>query len=144
MWRPFNASGTLEAVVAVPLKPDREDCVPVSRLLVLRHDPTGWKPAFEAGPHSEIKNPEGYVGIDYIDDSDLYPSYCLKISDAKGGQPFLISISFIASDDQVDEGGIPLDIAWNSKVLRYLEIVSGDGPVVFAAEKKDVPHIHLK
>ena len=74
----LNASGTLEAVVAVPLKPDRKDCVPVSRLLVLRRDPTGWKPAFEAGPHSEIKNTEGYVGVDYIDDSDLYPSSLLS------------------------------------------------------------------
>jgi len=77
-----------------------------------------------------------------LDSSD--PSYCLQINDAKGGQPFLISISFIASNGKVDQGGIPLEIAWNSKMRRYQEIVSSDGPVVFAAEKKDPPHTNLK
>jgi hypothetical protein len=140
----LNSSGTPEAVAALVLKPNRKRCTPASRVLILRFERAGWRKVFDAGEHFEIRNTEGYVGIDYIDDANVYRGYCVEISDRSGSELFSVGLAFIGSDDRVDEEGLPINVAWNSKVGRYQEIVSNDAPPKFAPELKNPPHINTR
>jgi hypothetical protein len=74
----LNGVGVQEAVVASILRLVRKGCTPVSRLLILRLERSGWKTAFDA-ERSQTKNASGYVGMDYIDDSDTSRGYCVEI-----------------------------------------------------------------
>jgi hypothetical protein len=47
-------------------KASRTGGTPVASLSILRHDGATWVRVFEA--NREMRNPEGYVGLDYIDD----------------------------------------------------------------------------
>src|ERR1039457_6658689 len=101
-----------------------------------------WKTAFGAN-RFQIKNPAGFVGMDYIDDSDASRGFCIDITDRKAPGQFSIGLLFIGADGKVDEEALPIDIAWNSKAGRYQEVVSNEGdPVLFAPEKRNVPHIN--
>lgn len=140
----LNRSGILEAVVALVLKPNRKRCTPASRVLILRLREAGWRQVFEARPRFQIRNTEGYVGIDYIDDADFYRGYCVVITDASASQLFSIVLAYIGSDGRVDEEGLPIGVAWNRKVGRYQEIASNEGPLKFAPEIKNPPHINTQ
>jgi hypothetical protein len=140
----LNGAGIQEAVVALGLKPISRRCTAVSELRILRHEAAGWKTAFQADRQFQIKNPAGFVGIDYIDESDAYRGFCVDITEHKAQERFSIALSFIVADGTVDEEGLPIAVAWNTKVGRYQEILSGGDPVLFAPEKKNVPHINIQ
>src|ERR1039457_1837629 len=73
----LNGTGIQEAAVALVAKSVRSGCTPVSRLLILRFERSGWKTAFEA-ERFQTKNASGFVGMDYIDDSDTSRGYCVE------------------------------------------------------------------
>jgi hypothetical protein len=140
----LNGSGKLEVVAAMVLRPSRKQCTAVSRIVILGGANSSWTQVFLAGTHFEIKNTDGYVGIDYIDDADQYRGFCVEITDRNRSEPFSIALAFISSGGRVDEDGLPIRVAWNSKVGRYQEIESNEGPPQFASESKSPPHRNSK
>jgi hypothetical protein len=74
----LNAAKDLEVVAVLRRKiaSPPNYCEPLSRFVVLRYEKTGWKTILDGA--KEIKNPEGYVGLDYIDDSPEYMGIASK------------------------------------------------------------------
>lgn len=136
-----NGSGTQEAVAALRLKsvPTREECAPVSHVVVLRSDKAHWTTALDVA--KEIKNPEGYVATDYIDDSYHFPGYCLELSDKRsdGATAFTIFLTYLNPSGAVE--GSSTEISWNNKVNRYQEFADVGG---FKPEIKNPPHINTR
>ena len=82
----LSDAANLDAVAAlrVPgLKEDNERGVPISKLLILRRGQLGWQRALAVD--KEITNSAGYVGIDFIDDSHLFPYFRVSFSDQGSG-----------------------------------------------------------
>jgi hypothetical protein len=137
----LSDSGAIEALAVVPLKSIRglsPGCIPVSRLAILRLVNGNWQTALDA--EHEIRNPVGYVGLEYIDDSYQVRGYCLVIGDRKAGsrEPFSLSLGYITLSGDFD--GVPTDIGWNPKAGRYQELAGNDATGGFSPEVKDPPH----
>lgn len=137
---PLNGTDAVEAVGIVKLKKlsVNSDGLPVSQLAVVRFDGGRWRSVLTASDHW-IRNEAGYIGIDYIDDSYRFVGYRAALDDAGDGKTgLLLSLSFLQPNGESD--GIPVQIAWNSKVGRYQEVVSYDGPYEFKPEIPQPPH----
>jgi hypothetical protein len=138
----LSDSGALETLAVVKLASiaGQGNCVAVSRLAVLRHDGTEWKAELEAD--QQIKNPEGYIGLSYIDDSYKVRGYCLTVTDRRTGsrEPFSIALGYITKNGRFE--GVPVYIGWNSKVGRYQEFAGNDDAAGFNSEVKHPRHVN--
>lgn len=137
---------TLEVVAFLRLKQFKEnkDGIPVSRLVILRRVGATWSLVLDVD--KQIKNPSGYVGIDFIDDDqDYYFSGYRALLDVRSDDPsaFALGLSFIKHDGEVDEG-LPIDVSWNSAVGRFQEFNINKEPSGFQSETKNPPHIHSR
>jgi hypothetical protein len=130
------------AIVGIGCTPLHHEGTLVSRLAVLRKESSGWKAVLDVG--KEITNGEGYVGIDYIDDSFQFHGYRIVLADHRSdGKPsFTIRLSYITQDGESD--GIPLEIAWNEKVGRYQEFTANEVPEGFRSEIKNPTHVRTR
>lgn len=113
-------------------------CVPVSQFVVLRAENSGWTAVLERG--REIRNSEGYIALDYIDDIADFAGYCLEILKTRSdGKPtFTIVLSYF--NDRGDIEGSQTEISWDGNVRRYREF-DAEG---FRPEIKNPPHIQAK
>ncbi len=139
-------SDALEAVAAIRLKQFRMTGVgiPVSKLVVLRRDKSEWAPALTADQEA-IRNTMGYIGADFINDSDTCSRYRVSFYDEGSHKVpgFTIFVSYFRPDGQGD-GGAPIEIAWNRSVGRFQEYNENQDPLGFQPEKKDLPHIRTE
>jgi len=133
----LNTTSAPEVIAAVKLKsfPAHADCTPVSRMVILRLEKSGWKTILDAS--KQIKNSEGYVGIDYIDDSSSSPGYCLQMSDHRSDSAHVFTIFMSYLNKAGDIEGSSIEISWNSKLDRYQEFADVEG---FLPEVKNPPH----
>jgi hypothetical protein len=116
--------------------------ITASRLVVLQKTNTHWDIILDAS--KQIKNQAGYIGIDYIDDSQDYPGYLVSFYDKRsdGVSGFSIQFSYLRRDGEVE--GIPIEISWNPAVDRFQEFVINEAPEGFRNEIKNPQHIHKK
>jgi hypothetical protein len=142
----LTGSDALEAVAAIRLKQLRttEVGIPVSKLVVLRRDKSDWKLALTADKEA-IRNTIGYIGADFINDSDTCSRYRVSFYDEGSNKVpgFTISVSYFRPDGQGD-GGAPIEIAWNRSIGRFQEYNENQNPLGFQLEKKDLPHIRTE
>jgi hypothetical protein len=137
----FIPNGPLDCVVAGVLEDIdvQVDGVLASRLLVLRHQGQSWRIALDASKWAT--NPEGFVGIDSIDDS--YDFKGLRVvTDDKGptGQPGItIWISYL--DEGGEDDGAAKAFSLNPVTGRYQEF---DEKLGFKPEVRDPPHTRSK
>jgi len=131
-----------EAFAALRLESIRasKGCIPVTEIVIMRQGSDGWRTIFEARRHMQIKNPEGFVGIEYIDDSFDYPGFCLDITTRKPSEPFSFALTFLKNGG-IGEG-LQLYIGWNSAVRRY-QSMTYENPPTFEPEIKNPPHINV-
>jgi hypothetical protein len=131
-----HLSGTdaLEAVAIVNSNRfvANNDGMAVSRLAILRLEDGGWKSILDA--YKNVTNAEGYVGIDYVDDSTIN-GYRVSFSD-EGKSSFTVDIGYLASNGESE--GLPMEISWNPAIGRYQEVERGED--VFKPEIKNPPH----
>jgi hypothetical protein len=135
----------LEAVAAIRVPGLKDDGhgTPISKLMILRQGKARWDT--ELNIDKEITNGEGYIGIDFIDDSDPFPYYRVHFSDrgatwgARDPSQFTLVLIPMTRDGKLDVGGIGIGIGWNPAVRRFQEIEpSGEE---FAPEVKAPGHI---
>lgn len=132
----------MEAVAFVRLKQFKVDRngIPVSRLVIFRKVHSHWTVVLDAA--KGIRNPVGYVGSDYIDDSYGYPGYRVSFSDRRSDDKpaFVLWLYFLGTDGEPE--GIAAEISWNPAVGRFQEFGGGDQPPLrFLPELKNPPHI---
>jgi hypothetical protein len=138
----FTGGASLGAVGFVKLKQfaENRDGVPVSRLVILQKANSQWSVALDVA--KQIQNPSGYVGIDYIDDSQNYSGYRVlflgRRSDGKPG--FVLQLTYLRSNGKSE--GIPLEISWNPVTKRFQEFSTNEEPEGFRPELKNPPHIN--
>ncbi|HJZ80431.1 MAG TPA: hypothetical protein VKD91_08795 [Pyrinomonadaceae bacterium] len=132
----------LESVAFIRLKQFAEgpDGIAVSRLVILQKVDSQWNLALDAA--REIQNPTGYIGIDYIDDSQQYPGYRASFSDRRSDDKaaFDLELSYLNPDGTTE--GIATEISWNSATKRFQEFSVNRIPEGFQTELRNPPHIH--
>lgn len=136
----LNNTTVLETVAAIRKGPSHNGTngVFVSQLVILRQEPSGWEKALTAS--RQISNSEGYIGIDYIDDSTSYWGYSVQFHDhrADGKAAFVLSLRYMSSERDTDE--FPVDITWNEHAGRYQEFSMNYDPLGFKPELKNPSH----
>ena len=75
-YGPVNLKGDIEALSVVKWTPPRIDsdvgkCTPISEMVIMRPTGSDWQVIFEARRGGRMRNPSGYVGLDYLDDSPM-------------------------------------------------------------------------
>jgi hypothetical protein len=136
-----SKNGKIEAVAIARLAPDatvRKDIL-VSRAMILRREGSEWSVVLDAT--EQIKNEQGYIGLDYIDESSGFYGYRLSLDDRRGDdQPaFTIYLTDLGPDKEPQ--GAATEINWNPNVGRYQEFSYGDYPAVFKPEVKNPPRL---
>jgi hypothetical protein len=116
--------------------------VPISKLVVLQKNNSHWDVVLNVS--KEIKNPFGYIGLDYIDDSQDYPGFRVSFSDHRsdGVRAFVILLFYIGTNGEIE--GIPTEVSWNGMVARFQEFSVNEAPEGFKPELKNPPHIKNK
>jgi len=135
----LNQADVLESVAALKRPPFRVgDRSIVSRLVILRKEPSGWRTALNVS--REIQNGAGFLGIDYLDDASPYWGYSVLIENHRAdGKPALVlSLAYMANENDMSE--VPVDITWNPAVHRYQEFSLNYEPFGFKPEIKNPPH----
>lgn len=124
----LTATGALEAVGFIPLKGLREmaDGIPVSKLVVLRREQSGVV-ELTAG-QDPPRNSVGYIGVDFIDDSDEGGRYRVSFSDdgALETPGFKLALFYLSPTGE--EEGIPIEISWNRSLGRFQEYTVNRDP----------------
>jgi hypothetical protein len=108
------------------------------KLVVLRRDQSHWVSELEVD--NQTTNPEGYLGISFIDDS-IKDSRYLVIIDKKRSDDtdgFTISLQEVTAVGEYE--GVATEISWNPKVGRYQEYAANEDPIGFRPELKNPPH----
>ena len=137
----FGTKAPLDCVVAGIL-PDAEnqgDDVLASRLLVLRYQGQNWRVALDAAKWAT--NPQGYVGVDSIDDGYDFKGLRVAVDDkTPTHQPGItLWISYIDEDGNDEGDAKPFSL--NLATGRYQEF---DDKLGFKPEIKDPPHVRGK
>jgi hypothetical protein len=136
----LNEPGVLEVVAGLKRQPQRatDKRILVSKLVLLRREPSRWRTALTAS--KQIQNEQGFIGIDFIDDSAPFWGYSVQFknhrADDKAG--FVLSLAYMATSK--DDSEVPVDISWNLAVGRYQEFSMNYEPIGFKPELKNPPH----
>ncbi len=137
-----DGTDSTEVLAALSLAsiPPSQGCTPVSHIVVLRRSTEGWQTVLDADKDGQVKNPEGYVGVDYIDDSqeNRSPGYCADLSQELD-KHFSLALTYLTAAGAED--GIPVYVEWNDKVGRYQSSIINSDPPGFESELKNPPHV---
>ena len=111
----------------------------VRRLVILRRVANGWTVALDVA--KDITNPEGFVGIDYIDDAFKFEGYRVDLARQgfNGASRFTIAVTYLVNGK---EDGVPIEIGWNPETGRYQEFGYSTADA-FKQELKNPPHIRV-
>lgn len=133
----------LEAVAAVRLRGVKDDAngVPISKLVILRRTAAHWIAELTMG--QQIRNPVGYIGIDFIDDSETSGRYRVSFSDSRsdGSRGFTLYYYYMNPQDGVEGAGV--EVSWNPRVQRFQAYSANEDPSGFKPEIKNPPHRKL-
>jgi hypothetical protein len=132
----FQPHGIIQAVVEWPEgRPNPEFGLPVNRLEVFRKTGGPWQEVLKID--EQVKNPFGYIGIDYIDphaSSIYWISFSKTVTNPSD---FRIYVVYSTPNGRPDAGAVPLEIGWNEALRCYEEVAAnGSG---FVREKSQVP-----
>lgn len=141
----LTGTDALEVVGAIRLTQFRAtaDGVPVSKLIVLQQQESRWVTELTADENA-IRNPAGYIGVDFIDDSDKFSRYRVSFYDKDSHQVpgFTLAVFYLSPDGHNE--GIPVEISWNPSVERFQEYTENHAPPGFQPENKNPPHIRTR
>ncbi|MBV8846522.1 MAG: hypothetical protein JO307_27265 [Bryobacterales bacterium] len=137
----FAPNGPLDCVVAAAL-PDVEsqgDDVAASRLLILRHQGENWRVALDVAKWAT--NPEGYVGVDSLDDTYPFKGLRVLVDDKTPTHQPGITLWISYLDENGADEGDAKPFALNPASGRYQEF---DEKLGFKPEVRDPPHVRVK
>ena len=131
---------SIEVVAYIKLKEFKKYSkgIAISKLVVLQKTNSHWDTVLNVS--KQLTNPLGYIGIDFIDDSQEYPGWLLSLYDHRpDGVPGLcISFGYLRSNGEIE--GIPIEISWNKAMARFQEFVINEAPEGFRSEINNPPH----
>jgi len=135
----------LETVAAIQLKKfsTNADGIAVSKFVVLRQERARWITELTADNYPP-RNSVGYIGIDFIDDSDLQGRYRVSFDGVGSTQTPGFTIYTYYLSPRGHNEGIAVEIGWNPAVGRFEELADDQYPQKFKSEIKNPPHIHTK
>ena len=137
----FGVNAPLDCVVAASLADveSQGDEVLSSRLLVLRRQSQSWRVALDVAKWAT--NPEGYVGVDSIDDAYDFKGLRVVVDDkVPSGQPGItLWISYL--DENGEDDGPAKQFSLNPATGRYQEFDDRQG---FKFEIRDPPHMRSR
>lgn len=144
----LSESTHIEAIIAirVPGLKDDKYGIPISRLLIVQKDKDHWSAVLTVD--REITNSAGYVGFDFIDDSNPIQYYRANFSGrgVKWGNrdPKLFTLILTSMDrtGRTDEEDLGTGIGWNTAVGRFQEIDPNGEE--FRPEVKNPKHIRSR
>lgn len=131
----------LEAVAAIRLKQFQSpEELAVSQLVILREAAPRWQ--IELTVDKWITNPNGYLGIQFIDDSAKHVGYKVKFYEHRsdGAPGFTIQFRYLHGDGTSEW---PIQISWNPAVKRFQTFAYDEEPPRFEPELKNPPHKHI-
>ena len=133
----------LRAIAAVPVKPFHADAdsIPFTKLTVLHKAGERWIPELTAD-NLIRRNPAGYIGIEFIDDSSPPVTPRVSFSGTRSDDSLDFAIYLTESYPDGDESW-PIEIAWNPAVQRFQEYSTDHEPLGFRPEVKNPPHKKL-
>jgi hypothetical protein len=143
----LTRSGRLETVAAIRLRQFKtlRNSIPVLRLVVLRQNGSRWETMLTADMQNLIRNSIGYIGVDFIDDSEDedFVGYRVSFSTegTRGAPRFMIWLKYLDREER-DEG-VAIGISWNPSVGRFQEYSENYEPMGFHPEKKNPMHLRL-
>jgi len=141
----LTGADTLEAVAVLRLEQfrDRGDSIAVSKLVILRQNSPEWNVELTAD-RGWIRNSAGYVGIEFIDDSEQIFGYRASFSDRRSDDvaAYTIYLNFLSPTGHNE--GTAIEISWNPSVARFQEFAYGEDPEGFKPEIKNPPHIRTR
>jgi hypothetical protein len=141
----------LETVAVIRLKqfPGTADSgIAISKLVVLQEGKKQWHAELTVTKRA-VRNPAGYVGMDFIDDlpqstRDLAGFYVWywDYVDTEGKKPgFALTFQALRWDMDEEQEGPSWEIAWNPTVGRFQEYTENEDPPGFRPEKKNLPRV---
>jgi hypothetical protein len=141
----LTGTGVLEVVAAVLLKQFRTtaDGIPVSKLMVLRQIQSRWVVELTAD-RNPIRNSVGYLGLDFIDDSDRYSRYRISFYDEGSHKIPGFTIALFYLSPRGENEGVPVEISWNRSLGRFQEYTENHEPEGFQSENKNPQHIRKR
>jgi hypothetical protein len=141
----LTGTSSLETVAAIQLKKfgTNADGIAVSKFVVLRQDRERWIKELTADNYPP-RNRVGYIGIDFIDDSDLQGRYRVSFDGVGSTQTPGFSIGVFYMSQSGHNEGVPVEIRWNPIVARFQEYTENRDPEGFQPENKNPPHVNSK
>jgi hypothetical protein len=131
---------SLEAVGLLPLRQFKPTVggVAVARLVIIRRFRGPWTVELDAA--RQIRNPAGYIGVDFIDDSSESPGFFVQFLDERddGTAGFVLALTYLSPSGETE--GAPTQIAWNASVARFQEFDLTRQPFGFKTEMPAPPH----
>ncbi len=118
---------------------DRYGGLAVWKLVILRHERSGWQKALMASDKN-VTNGVGSVGIENIDDSSPFWGFRVNLLDERddGKKAFELAIGFLNKDGSTE--GLSFGISFNKAVGRYQEFDMNKDPDGFQKEIKQPLH----
>jgi hypothetical protein len=117
------------------------DGIPLSKFVIIKEVSDSHWSAELIGDNNWIRNDAGYLGLEFIDDSERFSGYRVSVEEHRsGGVPgFTFYVYYLAPNGE-DEG-IAVEIGWNPSVGRFQEFQYGADPEGFRNEVRNPPHI---
>jgi len=112
----INGTGREHCFAVIPTGRKRDQGKPLAirRGAVLEFDKQAWRSVLNI--RNYVKNPDGYVGIEFIDGETIRYSIEIRAERGDGVKQFTIYVHY-----RDDPESVPIEISWNRKVGRYQE-----------------------
>ena len=137
----LGANAPLDCVVAGTLEdaPQGGEGTYASQLLILRYQGQMWRVALNASKW--VTNPEGYLGIESIDDAYDFKGLRVALDDKSPARQPGITVWITYLDDDGEDEGPAKEFGLNPATGRYQEFDERTG---YKPELKDPPHIRSR
>jgi hypothetical protein len=115
----FLNLGSIECLAVVPYSTSHDAAeLAVRRGFVVQKEGAVWRSLLRF--KENIRNPRGFIGIDFID-SDYSFGFAMKSADERSdGTPgFTIFLTYL--NHKLRPEGLPVEVSWNRKVSRFQE-----------------------
>lgn len=114
----FLRLGTIQCMAVLPYTSHRAHELPVRRGFVLQKEGSVWRDLLRFD--NTIRNPQGYVGLDFIDPGPNF-GFDVELADERsdGTRGFTIYLTYL--NPKLKAEGMAIQVSWNRKVGRFQE-----------------------
>jgi hypothetical protein len=133
----LTGEGSIECLAVVSYQTRDEHKVLIKSGAILQLHGNRWDRVLSI--EGQVRNPQGYVGLDFIDASYTH-GFALSTDDERsdGTKGFTLYLTYL--DPQLKPEGVAIQVSWNPKVHRFQEYAPNElNPPDFKPEVKNPP-----